>query len=94
MKDSKPLIALMLVAILGTVGATFAYFTSEDTFKNIFNTKSYSMEVINTFDSPSNWMPGTTTENIIVATNKGETAAVVRISYTESWKMHQVNHYL
>lgn len=85
MKNKKPLIALLLVAILGTVGVTFAYFTSEDTFKNIFNTKPYIMEVTDTFESPTNWTPGTTTEKKIIATNKGDVDAAVRISYEESW---------
>ena len=85
MKNKKPLIALLLVAILGAVGVTFAYFTSEDTFRNIFNTRPYVMEVTDTFESPSNWTPGTTTEKVLVATNKGDVDAVVRISFEEAW---------
>lgn len=85
MKNKKALFALLLIAILGTVGVTFAYFTSEDTFKNIFNTKPYVIEVVDTFESPTNWTPGTTTEKTVVATNKGEVDSAVRISYEESW---------
>ena len=32
MKKKKSLIALLLIAIIGVVGGTFAYFTSNDTF--------------------------------------------------------------
>jgi len=84
-KNKKPLIALIFVAILGIVGVTFAYFTSSDTFTNVFGTKIYSMEVVETFESPDDWTPGTTTSKTVVAKNKGDVEAAVRISYTESW---------
>ena len=81
-----PLVALVLVAVLGVVGVTFAYFTSTDTFKNVFCTKQYNMEVVETFESPENWTPGSETKKTVVATNKGEVDAAVRVSYTEEWK--------
>lgn len=84
-KNNKPLVALLSVAFLGIVGATFAYFTSTDTFENVFKTKPYKMEVVETFESPSDWTPGTTTNKTIVATNKGDVDAAVRVSFTESW---------
>ena len=85
-KIKKTLVALLAISILGVVGATMAYFTSTDTFENVFGTKSYSMEVVETFESPDDWVPGTTTSKTVVATNKGDVDAAVRISYTESWK--------
>lgn len=84
-KNKKSLVALVLVAILGVVGVTIAYFTSTDTFTNVFGTKPYSMEVVETFESPDNWTPGTTTSKTVVVTNKGDVEAAVRVSYTESW---------
>ena len=84
-KNRKPLIALLVVAILGIIGGTFAYFTSSDTFTNVFSTKPYHVEVVETFQSPTDWTPGTTTAKTIVATNKGDIDAAVRIHYTESW---------
>lgn len=90
-KSKKSLIALLLVAILGVVGGTFAYFTSTDTFPNIFRTKAYKMEVVETFKSPDDWTPGTTTDQTVVATNKGDVEAAVRISYTESWEDSEGN---
>lgn len=84
-KSKKSLVALVLVAVLGIVGVTIAYFTSTDTFENVFGTKPYSMEVTETFTSPDNWIPGTTTPKTVVATNKGDVDAAVRVSYTESW---------
>lgn len=84
-KSKKSLVALVLVAVLGIVGVTFAYFTSTDTFENVFGTKPYSMEVTETFTSPDNWTPGATTSKSVIATNKGDVDAAVRVSYTESW---------
>lgn len=84
-KSKKSLVALLLVAVLGVVGVTIAYFTSTDTFENVFGTKPYSMEVVETFESPNDWTPGTTTNKTVIATNKGDVEAAVRVSYTESW---------
>ena len=85
LQNKKTVIALVLVAILGIVGTTFAYFTSTDTFENVFSTKPYTMEVAETFVSPNDWTPGTTTSKSVIATNKGDIDAAVRVSYTESW---------
>lgn len=84
-KNKKSLVALLLVAILGCVGGTIAFFTSTATFENVFKTKVYSVEVVETFESPEDWTPGTTTSKTVVATNKGDVEAAVRVSYTESW---------
>lgn len=84
-KNKKALFALLLVAVLGCVSGTMAYFTSTETFENIFKTKLYSVEVVETFESPEDWVPGVTTEKKVVATNKGDVDTAVRISYTESW---------
>ena len=48
-RKKKALLTLLMVAVLGVVGGTFAYFMSEDTFTNIFSTKLYKMEVKETF---------------------------------------------
>jgi len=84
-KSSAPIIAVIAIVVLGVVGVTIAYFTSTDTFTNQFSTKPYQMEVVETFESPNNWLPGTTTSKTVVATNKGDVDAAVRVYYTESW---------
>ena len=86
MKNKKPLVALLFVAVIGVVGGTFAYFTSTDSFQNVFRTQPYHMEVTETFESPSDWTPGTTTDKSVIATNKGDVEAADRVSYTESWQ--------
>lgn len=84
-KKKNALYALILLAVVGLIGGTFAYFTSEDTFANIFRTKPYKMEVTETFESPDDWTPGTTTNKTIIAKNTGDVDAAVRVSYTEKW---------
>jgi len=86
MKNKKSLVALVLVAILGIVGVTIAYFTSTDTFTNIFRTKPYQVQTVDIFESPSDWTPGSTTSKQVFVNNTGNVTAAVRISYTESWK--------
>lgn len=85
-KNKKALYAIFLLTVVAFVGGTFAYFTSSDTFSNVFSTKPYKMEVVETFESPDNWTPGTTTPKTVVARNLGDVEAAVRVSYTEEWK--------
>ena len=83
--SNKPLIAGILLAVVGVIGGTFAYFTSTDTFRNAFETKPYVMEVKEVFESPSDWTPGTTTNKTVIATNKSDILTAVRVRLTESW---------
>ena len=85
-KNRKPLIAIALALLVGLVGGTIAYFTSEATFNNQFKTKPYSTEITETFVSPDNWTPGTTTDKTVIAKNTGDVDVAVRVSYTEEWK--------
>ena len=41
MKNKKSIIALLIVAIIGIVGLTLAYFSNSDTIENQFSTKEY-----------------------------------------------------
>lgn len=84
-KSNKPLIAGILLAVVGIIGGTFAYFTSTDTFTNVFSTKPYVMEVTEVFESPTDWTPGTATSKTVIATNKSEIPSAVRVKLTESW---------
>ncbi len=85
--NKKPILFGLLMVLVGVaIGGSFAYFTSSDTFTNEFKTKPYVMEVTETFQSPDDWTPGTTTNKTIIATNKGDVEAAVRIKLTESWK--------
>ena len=86
-KNKKPLIFIaLLFSVLLIVGGTIAYYTSSDTFENEFDTGTYKIETQEVFQSPDNWTPGTTTPKTVIATNKGNTPAAVRIKLTPSWK--------
>ncbi len=84
-RNNKPLIALVLLAIIGVVGGTFAYFTSQAQFANVFRTKPYSTELSEEFEAPTDWVPGEETSKKVYVTNKGDIDLAVRISYTEEW---------
>ena len=57
MKQNKSLIILLLVAVIGIVGVTIAYFSSRATFENVFETPEYGTTYIEKFTSPDNWLP-------------------------------------
>ena len=85
-RSKKPLLGLLVLLLVGIVGVTIAYFTGVIEFPNVFKTKPYSTKSVETFISPDNWLPGTTTDKKVVATNLGDVDVAVRVSYTESWK--------
>ena len=85
MKNRKSIIALLLIAIIGVVALTFAYFTNTATIENEFKINSYGTTVVEEFVSPDNWTPGTTTNKTLVVTNSGNVDEAVRVEYTESW---------
>ena len=85
MNNKKSLIALLLVAIIGIVGLTLAYFSNTTSVENEFKTREYGTTVEEVFTSPTDWLPGVTTNKTVVATNSGEVDEAVRISMQESW---------
>ena len=85
MKKKKTLIAIVALLLVVVVGATFAYFQSNSTFVNIFNTGTYRIVTTEVFESPSNWVPGQEIPKTITSTNEGTIPAAVRVSYTEQW---------
>ena len=91
MKNSKSLIALLFVAIVGIVGLTVAYFSNTATIENEFKINEYGSEVNEQFVSPDNWTPGTTTPKTLTVTNTGQVEEAVRISYTEKWELPNHN---
>ena len=85
MKNRKSIILLLLVAIIGVVGLTVAYFTNTATIENEFQTNSYGTTVEEVFTSPDNWTPGTTTPKTLTVTNSGNLDEAVRVEVMESW---------
>lgn len=86
MKKKRSLVALLLVALVGLVGGTFAYFSSEgNPIENVFQAALYKVSATDVFESPDNWMPGDIVDKVVYATNEGNVDAVVRLRYTEEW---------
>ena len=86
MKNKKSLIGIGLLLLVAAVGVTFAYYTSSDSFVNIFNAGKYKVKVVEEFVSPDNWTPGETVPKTVTAKNEGSVDAAVRISYVEKWE--------
>ena len=86
LKNKKSIVFVVLVLFIGLIGGTFAYYTSSHVFENVFHTNPYQTEVIETFISPDDWLPGTTTPKEVAVTNKGSVNVGVRISFTEEWE--------
>ena len=84
-KGKGALIALLALVLVGVIGGAFAFYTSTASFDNIFKTKPFSAKFEEKFESPENWVPGTTTNKEVFATNTGEVDVAVRVSYTEEW---------
>lgn len=84
-KNKKKLLIVSGISLLTILGGTLAYFTTSTEIANFFKTALYQNKIVETFESPSDWKPGTTTEKSIVVTNTGSIDMAVRASYTEKW---------
>ena len=92
MKNKKPIIALGALAVLGLIGGTIAYFTSEATFDNVFTTAVYKTKSTEVFNAPDNWLPGDTVTKTVTTTNEGTIPVAVRVSTSEKWTLDDANH--
>ena len=89
MKKKKSIIGIIALVLVAVVGATFAYYTSNTSFENVFNTGKYKVKVVEEFVSPDNWVPGETIDKTVTAKNEGDVDAAVRISYIEKWETQE-----
>ncbi len=87
MKNKKPIIALGALAVLGLIGGTIAYFTSEATFDNVFTTAVYKTKSTEVFSAPDNWLPGETVDKTVTTKNEGSIDVAVRVSTSEKWTL-------
>lgn len=84
-KNKKKLLIVSAISLLTVLGGTLAYFTTSTDITNIFKTALYQHEIVEKFESPNDWTPGTTTEKTIKVTNTGSISMAVRASYSEKW---------
>lgn len=83
--NKKKMLIVSGISILTILGGTLAYFTTSSSFANSFKAALYQNEIIEKFESPTNWTPGTTTEKTVKVTNTGSIPMAVRAKYTEKW---------
>ncbi|MBQ9318016.1 MAG: hypothetical protein IJR82_00050 [Bacilli bacterium] len=81
----QSILFLLLIAVIGIVGVTVAYFSSRATFENEFETPEYGTTYIEKFVSPDNWLPGDETEKTLEVKNSGSVDEAVRVKVEESW---------
>lgn len=81
----RKLLIVSGISLLTIIGGTLAYFTTSTSIGNKFKVALYQNTIKETFESPSTWTPGTTTEKEIVLTNTGNIDMAVRASFTEKW---------
>lgn len=88
----KPLtLALALVlAIVTIVGATFAWFTANESVDNRLATKDAlaNVHLQETFVEPDDWKPGQTITKEVAVADVGSAPALVRISFEELLKVN------
>ena len=84
-KNKGKLLIVSGISLLTILGGTLAYFTTSDSFTNMFQVARYGAQIVEEFTSPNNWTPGTTTEKTVKVTNNGSINMAVRASYTEKW---------
>lgn len=86
LKNKKTLFfALAAVSVLGIAG-TIAYNSDTMVFRNLFTLSDDASEFSDTFESPANWTPCTTTPKTAVATNKSTSNRYVRMKINEYWR--------
>ncbi len=84
-RSLKPLLFIILSLLVIGVGGTIAYYSSSAIFDNKFKTLPYSMQYTEQFESPSDWIPGTTTDKKVYINNLSEVPVVGRVSYEAFW---------
>ena len=70
-KNKKKLLIVGTIGLLTVLGGTLAYFTTSTNITNKFKAALYQNEIVEVFESPSNWTPGTVTEKTVAVTNTG-----------------------
>lgn len=84
-KNRLALISIAALLVIGIIAGTYAYFSQNAQFPNVFKTKPFESTSTETFTPPEDWTPGTTTDKTVTTTNTGETNEIVRVWYEEKW---------
>lgn len=85
---SKPLLFILLLLVVGTVGGTFAYFYTEVVISNQFRTMTYEVK-LNETNFKGTWG----SKNVSISNNEknSKIPVVIRFNYNEIWKKTENN---
>ncbi|MBQ8901737.1 MAG: hypothetical protein IJY87_01560 [Bacilli bacterium] len=83
--SKKKMLIVLVISLFTILGETLAYFTTSGSIKNVLKTALYQNKIVEEFEAPTNWTPGTTTPKTIKVTNTGKIDMAVRVSYEEKW---------
>ena len=84
-KLSLLFILIAVLSLLGIVSFTIAYFSSKTSFDNLFSSAYYKTRAVETFTSPDDWIPGSTTSKQLVIKNDGTINVKARVCISEEW---------
>lgn len=84
-KGKHAVLGLAALASVAAIGATWASWTQELKAGNEFMTGDYHTSLDETFESPDNWQPGTTTEKAVWVANEGTVDAMAKVVISQSW---------
>ena len=85
-KNKKSLLAIVAAMFIVVIGVTYAVFNSVSTKENEFNVGNYSFITMESFESPTDWLPGETIDKTIYGMNNGDIPVAFRIKYEERWE--------
>ena len=77
-KEKRILIASLCIAAAVIAGSTFAWFSSTDEVTNRLSANAdYGVSIVESFEPPTNWLPGQAVNKDVYATNTGNIGAFV-----------------
>lgn len=84
-KKSKNILLLFALALLALIGATIAYYTSQQTFDNELSVKEPGVAVIEKFNPADHWVPGEEKIKEVWFTNTGQMDMLLRFHVETKW---------
>jgi alternate signal-mediated exported protein len=77
-KEKRVMAAALCITAVAVAGSTFAWFTSTDEVTNRLSANAdYNVSIVESFAPPENWMPGSSVNKDVYATNTGNIGAFV-----------------
>jgi alternate signal-mediated exported protein len=83
---NRKFVAIFGALLFLAIGATIAYNSDSGLFANLFHAGATKTSVIESFVSPTNWLPCQTADKVITVRNDGNVPVAARIKIAESWK--------